>query len=223
MSHVTFHFYTPAQHTQLAARSTQHTSSSQLLTVDVAHRILLLETPSSQRDTAFSFSRTGRPQATLNCYRISRSMPRPNHIYVLSGCVLFGGTMFALPSILRVVVPHQVQRDKLTGSQRQRGMYMNAGIPVLNVSRFFTSQTTHERHFNLEYLSLAPCRCATCFVSICSVYHREYCPNFSPFLHLLRVFTISTVPNICISGSSDLGPDPDWDVKNSRWLGHDKK
>lgn len=35
--------------------------------------------------------------------------------------------MFALPSILRVIVPHQVQREKLTGSQRQRGMYMNAG------------------------------------------------------------------------------------------------
>jgi hypothetical protein len=58
-------------------------------------------------------------------------MPRPNHFFVLSGCVLFGGTMFALPSILRVIVPHQVQREKLTGSQRQRGMYMNAGRLIL--------------------------------------------------------------------------------------------
>ena len=35
--------------------------------------------------------------------------------------------MFSLPGILRYVLPHQVQRDQLTGSQRQRGMYMNAG------------------------------------------------------------------------------------------------
>lgn len=45
--------------------------------------------------------------------------------------------MFALPSILRVIVPHQVQRDKLTGSQRQRGMYMNAGRLILE-NTFFT-------------------------------------------------------------------------------------
>ena len=51
----------------------------------------------------------------------------PKHFYVATGCILFGGTMFSLPGLLRFVIPHQVQRDKLTGSQRQRGMYMNAG------------------------------------------------------------------------------------------------
>jgi hypothetical protein len=45
--------------------------------------------------------------------------------------------MFALPSILRVIVPHQVQREKLTGSQRQRGMYMNAGRLILECTDYF--------------------------------------------------------------------------------------
>lgn len=126
-------------HSHDAQHNTRNTSSSLLIYNCLAHRIQS-RTPSSLQKTAFSFSRTGRPHATHNCHKIFRSMPRPNHIYVLSGCVLFGGTMFALPSILRVVVPHQVQRDKLTGSQRQRGMYMNAGIPILKFfSRFFTS------------------------------------------------------------------------------------
>ena len=34
------------------------------------------------------------------------------------GLLLFGGTMFALP---------YNEKERLTGSQRQRGMYMNAG------------------------------------------------------------------------------------------------
>jgi len=63
---------------------------------------------------------------------------------------LFAGTMFSIPAILRYGMPHQVQREKLTGSQRQRGMYMNAG-------------------------------------------------------------------------SQDVGVDPDWDIKNARWTGHDHK
>jgi hypothetical protein len=30
-----------------------------------------------------------------------------------------------------IMQPHQVQREKLTGSQRQRGMYMNAGDKIM--------------------------------------------------------------------------------------------
>ena len=51
----------------------------------------------------------------------------PKNFWVASGCIVFGGTMFSLPGVLRYVMPHQVHRDQLTGSQRQRGMYMNAG------------------------------------------------------------------------------------------------
>ena len=43
------------------------------------------------------------------------------------GLLLFGGTMFALPYGLRAMNTHTNEKERLTGSQRQRGMYMNAG------------------------------------------------------------------------------------------------
>jgi hypothetical protein len=167
-------------------------------------------------------------------------MPRPNHFFVLSGCVLFGGTMFALPSILRVIVPHQVQREKLTGSQRQRGMYMNAGRLILEWPDYFLLRFW----WCVAPSPLFGCRVhnSACFIEISlqflshhfdnyvamslSAHYPAYCPIFLLLPPPHRQPTIALTEH-CLklynTGSSDLGPDPDWDVKNSRWLGHDKK
>ena len=98
-----------------------------------------------QAQARLTIPAASRIQQSAHNIRRSASIDRPNHIsenyictmgfltgkyrnyFVASGCILFGGTMFSLPGILRYLVPHQVQREKLTGSQRQRGMYMNAG------------------------------------------------------------------------------------------------
>ena len=53
--------------------------------------------------------------------------PRTSNYAVAGGVLLVIGASFSLPAVLRFAVPHQQNREKLTGSQRQRGMYMNAG------------------------------------------------------------------------------------------------
>lgn len=149
--------------------------------------------------------------------------------------------MFALPSILRVIVPHQVQREKLTGSQRQRGMYMNAG-PIQSVLTTFFC-VSDDVWLNSPS-PLFGCRVhnSGCFIktslqfllhhfdiylaTAVSAHYPAYCPIFLLFPPPHRQSTIALTEQ-CLklynTGSSDLGPDPDWDVKNSRWLGHDKK
>ena len=52
---------------------------------------------------------------------------KSSNLIVAGGVFAVAASFFALPAILRATIPHQQNREKLTGSQRQRGMYMNAG------------------------------------------------------------------------------------------------
>ena len=50
------------------------------------------------------------------------------HALVGGLCILFGGFTFSLPYLIKSKTPNIVSEGKvLTGSQRMRGMYMNAG------------------------------------------------------------------------------------------------
>ena len=42
-------------------------------------------------------------------------------------CIAFGGIMYSVPYVMRMTSKHNGEREKLSGSQRQRGMYLNAG------------------------------------------------------------------------------------------------
>lgn len=53
---------------------------------------------------------------------------------------------------------------------------------------------------------------------------------FAVLISMEHLWLLRTEPNYIIinlncdhTGSSDLGPDPDWDTKNSRWTGNDRK
>jgi len=50
-----------------------------------------------------------------------------NHFLVASICALGGTLMFSIPYILRASNPPLDSREKMSGSQRQRGLYMNNG------------------------------------------------------------------------------------------------
>jgi hypothetical protein len=52
---------------------------------------------------------------------------KSSNLMVGAGVFALAASFFALPAVLRATIPHQNNREKLTGSQRQRGMYMNAG------------------------------------------------------------------------------------------------
>ena len=57
------------------------------------------------------------------------------------GVIFFAACSFSVPAILRFLVPHQQNREKLTGSQRQRGMYMNAGSQDAGVDPLWDAKT----------------------------------------------------------------------------------
>lgn len=50
----------------------------------------------------------------------------PKNFVVAGACVIGVGCMALLPAVFRSNM-HVTNKDKLSGSQRQRGMYMNAG------------------------------------------------------------------------------------------------
>ena len=51
-----------------------------------------------------------------------------NHYPVLFGCFTFMGIMYSVPYFLRISNDNKNSTTKaLSGSQRQRGMYLNAG------------------------------------------------------------------------------------------------
>ena len=64
-----------------------------------------------------------------------------NNFYVAGGVILFAACSFSVPAVLRYLVPHQQNRERLTGSQRQRGMYMNAGSSDAGVDPLWDPKT----------------------------------------------------------------------------------
>eukprot|EP01038_Epipyxis_sp_PR26KG_P005481 gene5481-7589_t len=50
-----------------------------------------------------------------------------NNVIVSSLVALFGLTMFSIPYIVRSNWQHTESREKISGSMRQRGLYMNTG------------------------------------------------------------------------------------------------
>ncbi len=55
-------------------------------------------------------------------------MSRGSHAGVVGGLIIFAGSMFALPLFIREKTPALDSSEKsLTGSQRMRGVFFNAG------------------------------------------------------------------------------------------------
>ena len=64
---------------------------------------------------------------------------------VAGGVIALASSFFALPAILRATMPHQQNRERLTGSQRQRGMYMNAGASDAGIDPDWDAATQTRR------------------------------------------------------------------------------
>ena len=81
--------------------------------------------------------------------------PRTSNYAVAGGVLLVIGASFSLPALMRFAVPHQQNREKLTGSQRQRGMYMNAGAHDAGVDPDWDPKTQTRRNRRAEGRSAA--------------------------------------------------------------------